>query len=341
MIDLSWPMKVRNLPHGQWACPKGTRRRKKQHGQRQRSNISCAMRTSNDADMWVWPEADWYKEVWYDNDKNPPQQQIREKQTTRKIQEEDGSTQVQQDKDKQVSNKAKHWYNTRTLWALQARRRRPMVVWFRSLGGIELTDFLPSPLGDWENQELRLNHATMNSYVMIKHVKLDNRMEVSKRAPSFQTKHDRTRLKDNQTIINQRHSTIACELLRCSTKWKVVKTSKRFNKATRGQNCSHNRDNKKATNKFVVRLHIRWKVRKEKRRAKTQTQVTHQLRSGKIDYWLRVDTVWESGLLAGIILWSTRWQNTGRLVKIWSKEGALGDMQSWLLFSDLTKQRNE
>ena len=113
------------------------------------------MRTSNDTDIWVWPEADWYREIWHDNDENPPQQQFREKQTPRKIQEEDGSTQVQQDKDKQVRNEGKalihyHYYHChpcywikyatmvvdmnsaykRTLQALQVRRRRPRVVWF-------------------------------------------------------------------------------------------------------------------------------------------------------------------------------------------------------------------
>ena len=176
------------------------------------------------------------------------------------------------------------------------------------------TDFGSSPPRDWGKQELRLNYAiTQTNLGTTKQFKLDNWMKASKRTPSFQIKHNKPRLMDDQTIIYQRQSTIAREFLQRSTRWKVAKTSKHLNKATRVQNCSRNarqgdmkpprprhhdskhkfkaiqrqsvcwreamikdiRENKTAINNFVVRLHTSWKVQQEKKRVTTRTQLSH------------------------------------------------------------------
>ena len=81
--------------------------RKKQHGQRQRFNISRAMRASNDADVCVCPEADWYKEVWYNN-KNPPQKQPSEKQPPRKIRRKMEARSYNETKSNKCATRARH-----------------------------------------------------------------------------------------------------------------------------------------------------------------------------------------------------------------------------------------
>ena len=86
---------------------------------------------------------------------------------------------------------------TSIFQALQARQRRPRAVWFRRLGGLVFTGFGPSPLEDWENQELNdLTNATTktNSFCTMKQFKQDYRMGGIKSMPPFQTKHDVTRL---------------------------------------------------------------------------------------------------------------------------------------------------